>query len=174
MFDHQQYNTQYLENAKADAAPINDAEANYGVKIVEADVATGETYWKVIGVHHLTPDENRSNHHAYLDVLDESGQRVTNPIAWVGWTWEGRRNDEAANPVPVDKPSAEPGSNIAVFKGQIVSVWVNGTAADASDKSDQVVNIDTEHPDEPLPDGTLWNTIGHHSFYAVFQRTIKK
>jgi hypothetical protein len=57
--------------------------------------------------------------------------------------------------------------------GQVVSVWINGTRPDAQDKSDQVENIHTAHPDEPLPDGTLLNSVGHHSFYVVFQRTRK-
>ena len=54
-FNHQQYNTQYLLNAKDGGEPINDAAEKYGISIVEAGVAEGETYWKVIGVHHLLP-----------------------------------------------------------------------------------------------------------------------
>jgi hypothetical protein len=34
-----------------------------------------------------------------------------------------------------------------------------------------VENLHTKHADEPGPNGELWNSIGHHSFYAVFQRT---
>lgn len=168
MFDHQEFNKQAISSSTT----INDAES-YGLRIVDAEADTGETYWKVVGVHHLTPDENRSNHHVYVDVLDEAGERITGPNVWIGWTWEGRRDDEPANPVPADKPAAEPAGNIAVFKGQRVSVWVKGTSADAQDKSDRVEGVHTEHPDEPLADGTLWNTIGHHSFYVVFQRTVK-
>ncbi len=29
----------------------------------------------------------------------------------------------------------------------------------------------TNHPDEPGPGGELWNSVGHHSFHVVFQRT---
>jgi hypothetical protein len=112
----------------------------------------------------MLPDENRGNHHIYLEALDESGQRVQGPCGWAGWSWEGRRADEPANPVPLDKPDSEPAGNIAMFKGQIVSIWMNGLAGDATDKSDRLENIHTNHPDEPLPDGELWNTIGHHSF----------
>ena len=50
-FNHQQYNTEYVMNARDNQPPINDAAQKYGVRIVEADVADGETYWKVIGVH---------------------------------------------------------------------------------------------------------------------------
>lgn len=167
-FTHQNYNTQFLQAG----VMVNNAE-QYGARIVRAEVAPGETYWQVIGVHHLQPDENRSNHHVYFEVLDENGQRITSPTAWIGWTWEGRRPEEPANPVPVDKPAAEPGSNLPVFKGQTVSVWMNGLARDGADKSDRVENLHTNHADEPMSDGALFNTIGHHSFYVVFQRTQK-
>ena len=33
-------------------------------------------------------------HNVITQVLDEVGQRITNPIAWAGWTWEGKRPDE--------------------------------------------------------------------------------
>lgn len=172
-FNHQQYNAEYVVNAKNNAEPINDAEETYGVQIIEAEVAEGETYWKVIGVHHLLPRENFSNHHVYLEALDEDGVRIKNPFAWAGWTWEGRRPDERADPVAMDKPSTEPAGNIAMDFGQTVSVWLKGLSRDANDISDTVENLHTRHPDEPLSDGSLLNTLGHHSFYVVFQRTSK-
>jgi len=172
-FNHQQYNTQYVVNARDNGEPINDAEQKYGVQIVTAEVAEGETYWKVIGVHHLLPRENFSNHHVYLEALDEAGLRIRNPLAWAGWTWEGRRPDERADPVALDKPDTESAGNIAMHFAQTVSVWLKGLSRDSNDKSDKVVNLHTRHPDEPLPDGSLLNTLGHHSFYVVFQRTRK-
>jgi hypothetical protein len=172
-FNHQQYNTQYLVNIRDTKEPINDAQSKYGVRIVEADVAEGETYWQVIGVHHLLPRENFSKHNVYVEALDEQGQRVRNPIAWVGWTWQGRRSDERADPVPLDKPDAEAAGNVAVHFGQIISMWIKGLGRDGNDKSDRVENLHTAHPDEPTPDGALLNTLGHHSFYVVFQRTRK-
>ena len=165
--NHQQYNTRYVLNLQNGGEPLNDAAASYGVKVVEADAAEGETYWRVIGVHHLLPRENFSKHNIYLEALDENGQRIKNPPISVGWTWVGRRAEERANPVLLDKPDSEAAGNISVHFGQIVSVWIN------QDKSDQVINLHTNHPDEPLPDGSLLNTIGHHSFYIVFQRTKK-
>jgi hypothetical protein len=162
-----------LLNAKDGGKPINDATEQYAVSIVEADVAAGETYWKVIGVHHLLPRENFSNHHVYIEALDEDGNRIKNPLTWAGWTWEGRRPDEVANPVGLDKPNWEAAGNLTMHFGQKVSVWIKGGHRDAQDKSDRVENIHTTHPDEPLPDGTLLNTLGHHSFYVVFQRIRK-
>ena len=172
-FEPQQYNNQYLANRRANQPPINDAADRYGIRIERAQVDVGETYWQVIGVHHLLPLENFSNHHIYLDVLDRNGVRVRQPHAWVGWTWENRSSNEPAPPVPIDKPAAEPGGNISVNRGQMVSVWVKGRTPIGTAISDQVVNIRTTHPDEPLPDGTLHNTWGHHSFYVVFQETVK-
>ena len=172
-FIHQQYNSTYVVNVGNNGEPINDAAQNYGVRIVEAEVAEGETYWKAIGVHHLLPRENFSNHSVYLEALDEQGQRVKNPVVWAGWTWQGRRPDERADPLPLDKPDAEAAGNIAMHFGQVVTVWIKGSGRDANDKSDRVENFHTTHPDEPLPDGSLLNTLGHHSFYVVFQRTRK-
>ena len=172
-FNHQEYNTTYLENSQAGNAPINDAAEKYNVIIAPADVQPGEKYWKAIGVHHLLPLENWSNHHVYIDALDQSGNRISQPIAWVGWTWEDRQPSEPARPVGVDKPDYEAGSNISIDKNQIVSLWINGRHPNAQAKSDKVINIRTTHPDEPLPDGSLHNTWGHHSFYVVFQETIK-
>jgi hypothetical protein len=171
--NHLQYNTSYLLNARNEAEPLNDA-LSYGVRIVEADVAEGQVYWKVLGVHHLLPRENFSKHNIYLEALNENGDRITNPPAYAGWTWEGRRPNEPANPVPLDKPANETAGDISVHFGQVVSVWLKGVGPDSQDKSDRVENLHTAHPDEPLPDGSLLNTLGHHSFYIVFQRTRKE
>ncbi len=172
-FNHHQYNTQYVLNAREGGAPINDAES-YDVRIVEADnVAEGEQYWRIIGVHHLLPRENFSKHNLYIEILDEEGRRVNNPIGWAGWTWEGRQSHERADPVSLDKPDFEPAGNIGMFFGQKVACWIKGQSRDGNDKTDKVENIHTAHPDEPLPDGSLLNTLGHHSFYVVFQRTRK-
>lgn len=172
-FNHLQFNSTYVVNARNSGEPMNEAAAPYGVRIVKADVAEGETYWKVIGVHHLLPRENFSKHNVYIEALDEEGRRVRNPIAWAGWTWQGKRSNERADPVALDKPDAEAAGNIAMHFGQNVSVWMKGLSPGANDKSDLVENLHTTHPDEPLPDGSLLNTLGHHSFYVVFQRTRK-
>jgi hypothetical protein len=172
-FNHQQYNTEYILNIKNGLDPINDAAQKYGVRIIEADVAEGELYWQIIGVHHLLPRENFSKHNVYIEALDENGARIRNPIAWAGWTWKGRQPHERADPISLDKPDFEAAGNIAMHFGQIVSVWISGQSRDAQDKSDRLENLHTAHPDEPTPDGALLNTLGHHSFYVVFQRTRK-
>jgi hypothetical protein len=171
-FNHQQYNNGFLTGDQAVLARTQNVQDNYKVRLVGAQVTEGETYWKVIGVHHLLPDENRGNHHVYLEALDENGQRIR-PIAWADFTWEGRRPDEQAGPVQLDKPDAEPAGNIALHDGQKDAVWMRGLNRDGADKSDRVENLDIVHPDEAGPGGELWNSIGHHSFYIVFQRTLK-
>jgi len=173
VFNYHAYTAIYLEDAAAGKPAVNDAAEKYGVAIEPAEVAPGEKYWRVIGIHHLKPNENWGNHHVFLDALDADGNRVRNPSAWAGFTWEGRHPDEFAPPVAIDKPDTEPGSNIAIGRNQIISLWMRGRHPNATDKSDRVVGIRTDHPDEPLPDGTLHNTWGHHSFFVVFQETVK-
>ena len=154
-FDANHYRQSFLLNPG-----FNDA-ASYGVVINGDDPRPGS--YRCIGVHHLTPSENAGNHHVYLDVLDEQGKRLTS--ARVGWTWEGKRDDESAPLIAMDKPASEPGGNIGLGMGQVVQVWVSGVV------SDNVSKLHTGHPDETEA-GMEYpgNTVGHHSFYVVFQR----
>ena len=172
-FNHQSLNNDFLEYIKTNVVAKNEATA-YNVQIVTDEVAEGESYWQVIGVYHLKPDENKGNHHVYFEALDENGVRVTNPIAWADWTWKDRRPEEQISPIPLDKPANETAGNVALNRtSQIVSVWMKGQSSEATDKSDCVENLRTDHPDEAGSDGSLGNSIGHHSFYVVFQKAIK-
>ncbi len=85
----------------------------------------------------------------------------------IGWTWEGRREDEPADPKPLDKPDNEPAGNVDIYGGMHLAVWITGDGL----PSDRAENMHTHHPDEPGPQGELWNSIGHHSFDLLFQRT---
>ncbi len=152
----------------AAAALVNLAES-YGVQVVPAQVAAGQSYWRVTGVRHLTPDENRGRHNVYVDALDESGHRSREVALRIGWTWDGRHPDEPADPKPLDKPDDEPAGTVDIFSGQRIEVWIEGDGL----ASDHVANLHTDHPDEPDPSGELWNSRGHHSFHVVFQRTAK-
>lgn len=166
-FNFRQYRDRYIQNANQGGEPLNEAAQKYGVRIVEADVGDGETYWRAIGVHHLLPEENMSQHNVFMEAVDEQGNRLKNPLPQVGWTWEGRQPHENAPPVTLDKGDNEPAGNVIMWAGQILAVWMLGA------KSDRVEGLRSTHPDEPLPDGRLLNTYGHHSFYVVFQRTRK-
>jgi uncharacterized protein (DUF2141 family) len=132
----------------------NDATA-YGVSIVEAEVPSGEPYWRAVRVHHLTPAENGGNHHIYFDVLDETGQRING--ARLRITWDGGEDY-----VTVDKPANEPGTNFPMWRGQVCRVEAEGLP------SDQVVGLKSGHPDE-----APGNTWFHHSFLVVYERAIK-
>lgn len=167
-FNHQDYIDQFLAN------PGQFPDPKYGVRLLQpADLVPGETYWQVVGIHHLTPAENRGNRNVFIEALDEAGNRITNPPIWAGWTWEGIQDHERADPVPLDKPGSEPAGNISVGSNQEVSVWIRGRSRASNDVSDRVEGLHTGHPDEPGPNGENWNSIGHHSFYVVFQRRKK-
>lgn len=156
------WNNKFLDHLKLTGQPFNDA-TGYGVRIEPVTVQPGQKYWRCIGVHHLTPEENRGNHSVFLDALDENGNREN---IWIGWTWEGRRPDEPARPVKIDKPATEAGADIAMHAGQKVDVWAIGPNLYQTIAGDKVTNLHTGHPDE-----APGNTWGHHSFYVVWQWT---
>lgn len=80
--------------------------ALYGVEVLGI---SGSQY-QVIGVHHLTPAQNRGMHNVFFDVLDEAGRRIRG--ARVGYRWEGMRSEETPRPVVCDKPDNEPAGNL--------------------------------------------------------------
>ena len=120
--------------------------------------ADAKQYWHVIGVHHLSGAENMGNHHVYCDVLDESGKRIN-----------GARLTllQAGSPpvfAVVDKPASEAGTNFPLWKADRATVAV--VWPDSPLPSEQVTGLSSAHPDEEVG-----NTLFHHSFYVVFQRT---
>ncbi len=167
------YNARFLDHVKQTGAAFNDAGPTYGVRVETANAAENETCWRVVGVHHLTPEENQFQHNVFIEALDESGARLAGPSVWAGWTWEGRQPDEEARPMPLDKGANEPAGNIPMQQGQVLTIWIAGMNPQARDKSDRVTHLHSAHPDERGPGGELWNATFHHSFYVVFQRTRK-
>jgi hypothetical protein len=131
---------------------INDAEA-YGVEIIPAQVEPGQEYWKVIRVHHLTPEENYYRHYIFLDAVDENGDRLYGTLFTVMW-------DGGSDTIIVDKHPPDPGTDFPMWKWQVCSVEALGAP------SDRVVNLRTDHPKEG--DG---NDMFRHSFEVIFQRT---
>ncbi len=153
--------------AEAAATPVNQASA-FDVAVIPAQAPKDSVCWRVTAVRHLSADENRGKHNVYVDVMDESGNRVQDPALQIGWTWEGRRPDEAAPPQPLDKPAGEPAGNVDLFKGQHVELWIEGDGL----PSDRVENLHTDHNiTEKTSDGQDGNTLFHHSFHVVFQRS---
>src|SRR5688500_1506715 len=93
-FDFQQYNRLYLPRIPANHTrqngDANDAE-KYGVRIVPAEVAAGQLYWRAIGVRHLEPAENTGKHNLYAELLAEEGKRVRDSSVQLLRGWEGQR-----------------------------------------------------------------------------------
>lgn len=160
-FDFEGYSQQFKQ--RSDDRAANDASA-YGVRVEPIAVDPGQTYWKVIGIHHLLPDENCDRHNAFVEVLDEAGRRIKDGALRVGWTWEGK-TEGPADPKPLDKPDDEPATNVPIEKAMTVTLWVQD-----SHPSERVAGIHTRHDDEIGPAGNR-NSRYHHSFYIVFQRT---
>lgn len=134
---------------KAQGKPYNNA-VDYGVLISGPE----NPLWRVLGVHHLSPDENRGKHNVFIEVLRKQGNRdLTRPIHW---TWKDRQSDQSARDVFAgDKPPNEL-IDLPLFLGMIVSVW--------TDDSEVASGFSSNHPDEGNG-----NTIGHHSFFVCFQ-----
>ncbi len=149
-----------------DPATILGSAARYAMRLEQAAETTGGDCWRVVGVHHLTPEENRGNHVVYVDLLDEQGNPLRDEQIQLQWGWEGQRPDEKVDPRRFDKPTDEPGTNVEIYSGQLLWVRVAGAGL----ASDTVANLHTKHADEPGPQGENWNSIGHHSFYILFQR----
>ena len=136
--------------------------------VIEADgvhVAPSTAPYRVALVAHLPGNLNSGNHHVYADVIDANGQIVTNPPVKLGWTWNGRRIDEPAPPVALDKtaPMDTASGNIEIHKGQTLSVWLQ----DDSGKfvSNVVSGLSTAISDA---DPATGNSLFHNSFYVVF------
>lgn len=140
--------------------PLRNNEAKaYGVGIVPVQA---QRAWVARHVRHLPPWENRGKRNVYIDALRPDGTRDTNPDLRVAWTWEGRQPWESAQPVRLDKGAGEPMANIPLNKGQIMSLRIDGGGI----LSDVVYGVRSDHPDEG--DG---NTLFHHSFHIIFQRS---
>lgn len=151
MFDWQGWFKKFI-----DEPGYNDA-GSYGVVVSDVMGAL----FDVIGVHHLTPDENRGASNVYLDVLDKNNQRVMG--AKIDWTWEGRIELGLPNPVQIDKPPDEIAS-LPIIPGALLNVW--------HPYGNGVSGIHANHPDELGPGGQKWNTVNAHSFLVVFRERI--
>lgn len=112
--------------------------------------------YAIIGIHKLTPDENRSKRNLFMEVVNANGKRV---IEEIEWGWEEQKPSQITRPVKLDKPANEPAGNISLDWGQVVWARVKGKS------SDKVIGVTTNLPDEG-PEH--WNTIGHFSYFVVW------
>ena len=88
-FSHSDWNQRFLDAVADGTYSFNDA-VSYGVTINR--VRTANLAWRVIGVHHLTGEENQGNHNAFFDVLDAQGRRVPSSEIYSAWKANNRTN----------------------------------------------------------------------------------
>jgi len=116
-------------------------------------------------VAHLPGNLNGGGHAAYVDVLGDDGQPLQNPPLRIGWTWEGRRDEEHADPVALDKGPNDPAAgNVVIYKGMVMALWLQ---SDSRIVSDIVSGLQTATPDA---DPATGNSRFHNSFYIVFRK----
>ena len=102
--------------------------------------------WRCVHVHKLELDENQGSHNVYVDVIDESGQRIAHPNVTVSFGWTGSTTQTTI----FEKPEWEPGANFMLTAGENAWCAIGGNDSD-------IVN-------------GLLGEAGHTSYYVVFQR----
>jgi hypothetical protein len=162
VFDFQGWIEYFREYYQQHGEIYNDAEnmGSYDSPSYRVQVSsTGNWLWRVLGIHHLTPEENGGNHNVYIEVLrkrhegeghEREGSRA------IHWTWVGRRNNQNAPDIFAGQKPLNELVNIPINLGQIVSVWPH--------LGETVSGLSSFHPDEGNG-----NAIGHHSFFICFQ-----
>jgi len=140
---------------------MTNLAAAYGVTIQPAPETAPA--WRATSVRRLSASENMGSRNVFVRVLQPNGDRDRNPNLRIGWTWEGKRPDESAPSVKLDKSDRnERGhGDVPINKFQKIAVWIEGNGV----ASDRVVGMHTGFPDEGP--GNTW---GHYSYEVVFQR----
>ncbi len=152
MFDFQYWINIFKQHKAKTGLIYNDA-ITYGVEIV----VLNNLSWKVLGVHHLTPGENRGNHNVYIEMLCKQNEREG---SWpIHWTQEGRRLNQNAPDVFAGQKPLNELVDIPLNLGMEVSVWPHAGEVVAGLSSN---HLSSNHE-------TPGNTIGHHSFFVCFQ-----
>ena len=101
--------------------------------------------WRCVHVHKCTQDEADGDHNVWVDVIDDTGQRIAHPNVTVSFGWTG----SATQTTVFEKPAWEPGANFMLTAGE--NAWCSiGNDSD-------IVN-------------GLLGEAGHTSYYIVFQR----
>ena len=147
----------YKDQIKPDQATVLDAPG--------VSYSSTSSPYAVALIAHLPGNLNGGCHAAYVDVLGEDGQPLSNPLLKIGWTWEGRRDEEHADPVALDKgPLDASAGNVVIYKGMVMALWLQD-----GDRmvSDVVSGLQTATPDD---DPATGNSRFHNSFYIVFRK----
>ena len=101
--------------------------------------------WRCVHVHRLLVGENQGNHNVYIDVIDETGQRIAHPNVTVSFGWTGSTTQTTV----FEKPEWEPGANFMLTATENAWCAISGES--------DIVN-------------ELLGEAGHTSYYIVFQR----
>ncbi|NPA91493.1 MAG: hypothetical protein GXO55_08605 [Chloroflexi bacterium] len=142
-----------LDVEKLRGGPRNDARS-YGVLILPAQVRPGQAYWRVLRVHHLTPEENRGDRALFLDVVDEEGRRVPGArVRVIG--------PQGAREYTLQPDEKAPGVRVEMER------WVFYEAEVADGPSERVAALSAAHPAEGKG-----NPEGRHSFLVVWERVL--
>lgn len=126
-----------------------------GVTLQEANVASGQQYWRLIDAHWADEAQSAGKHHIYVEALDENGNRVVGQPIMVTWP-EGALSGVTENKTPPDY----------AYNFQMYAAGYAYT-----------VNVDGM-PSDRLSGAGLGSieqrTYGiHTSYYLTFQRTTK-
>ena len=125
-----------------------------GVSVAEAGVGSGQPYWRLIDARWENEEEAGGKHHVYVEVLDESGQRIVDQPVTVFWAGGG---DTVRTE---NKPAPEYASNYPMFKaGNSYNAKVEGLPSDVV----QGMGLGT-------PDMRFYTI--HTTFLLTFQRTV--
>jgi hypothetical protein len=149
MFNFQDWINTFRSHYAQTGTIYNDA-ASYGVLTLSME----NRLWRVLGIHHLTPEENKGNHNVFIEMMCKQGGREG--FRAIHWTWEGRQDHELANPVFAGQKPLDELIDLPLNLGMTVSVWTQG--------GEIATGFSSNHPDEG--EG---NTVGHHSFFVCFQ-----
>lgn len=130
-----------------------------GVRVVEANAPAGQTFWRVVRGEWLDEAQAGGRHHIYVDVLDETGQRMVGVPLTVIWPGgEARMVSEAkpGEPYAANYPMSPSRNEFAVGVA-------NGLL------SERVIGIGMG---AQTPGG--FNAACHTSTALVFRRTVAK
>lgn len=128
-------------------SPIAQRTLDFGVTMKRVDVESGEPYWKLVSAD--GPLDFGGNHHLYVDVWDEQGNRM------VGETVVFYSQDEEWPTKTEAKPGEPQAANLPMYAG--------GNAYG--------VRV-AELPSDAISGFGLGKNVPHHSFRVVFQRAI--
>jgi len=147
--------SKYLPDAEiirpaAEDEVVNDA-LDYDVAVRTVAVPAGKPVWRVVRVHHLTPDENRNKHALYVSLIDEQGQPIT--AASVQLDWGTGWFDIELKPEGVFA-LVYPLEQGVVYRARVQDIL-----------SDEVIGLHTYHAEEGKG-----NKPGRHSFAVTWQR----